>query len=240
MSQPGEVPPAQVAETPQVAAGDETEKVEGWEGAPVPVEVGQEEEVLVFILVFVFFRRGGLRGARRGSAVDDVLGFFFARQDVVHPVQAAVGALAGHVGAHMGLVDVRGFGHEAEALLAVLFDVLGGAGVDEVDFEVGEVVVGVGRGIVGGWPAAVGEIPVVDVVCAEVLDGLQRGGDRREVVGRAGEGRALEDEQGRLVVDGAAEGGAAAGLVWWDEALVGVGLEGLFVFWSFGHGLGYG
>jgi len=65
----------------------------------------------------------------------------------------------------------------------------------------------------GGAAAAVGEVPVVDVVSAEVLDGRQRGGDGGEVVGRGGEGRALEDEERRLAVDGAAEGGAAAGLV---------------------------
>jgi hypothetical protein len=98
-----------------------------------------------------------------------------------------------------------GFGNEAHALLAVLADVLFGARPDEVDLEVGRVVVAV--------LAAVGEVPVVDVVGAEVLEGAQAGGDRGEVVGRAGERRALEDQQCGLAVDGSAEGGPAARLV---------------------------
>jgi hypothetical protein len=96
-------------------------------------------------------------------------------------------------------------------LLAVLADVLLCARPDQVDLEVGELV-GVG---VGSAPdlAAVGQVPVVDVVGAEVLQCPQAGRDGVEVVGRARKRRALENQQRRLAVNGAEEGGPAAGLV---------------------------
>ena len=55
---------------------------------------------------------------------------------------------------------------------------------------------------------------MVDVVCAEVFERAQAGGDAAEVVARGGERRALENEERGVGVDGAEEGGAAAGLVW--------------------------
>lgn len=61
----------------------------------------------------------------------------------------------------MGGVELWCLCDEADALFAVFLDVGGGAGVDKVYLEVGEGGVGRGRG-----GAAVGEVPVVDIVCA--------------------------------------------------------------------------
>lgn len=69
-------------------------------------------------------------------------------------------------------VDLGCFQHEPHALLAVFLNVLLGAGVYEVDLEVGE---GVGFGVVDG--AAAGQVPVIDVVGAEVLERAEGAGN---------------------------------------------------------------
>lgn len=84
-----------------------------------------------------------------------------------------------------------------------------GAGVDQVDLEVGELVV-----VVAAAAAeAAGQVPKVDVVGAQVLERPQGAGDGAQVLGRGGEGGALEDQEGGLGVDGAVEGGSSSGLV---------------------------
>jgi len=66
--------------------------------------------------------------------------------------------------------------------------VLLGAGVDEVDLEVGERVrLRVGDG------AAAGQVPVVDVVRANVLERAEGAGYRGEVIRVRRKGGALED-----------------------------------------------
>ena len=60
-----------------------------------------------------------------------------AVKHVEDPIQSAVEPALVHVGADVALVDFRGFGDPAQALGGVLFDVLGRAGVDEVQFEIG-------------------------------------------------------------------------------------------------------
>lgn len=70
-------------------------------------------------------------------------------------------------------VDLGRLGDVADELAGVFGYVLGGAGVDEVDFEVGKVV---GFFFVAGKAAGVGDragaghVPVVDIVGAQVLE----------------------------------------------------------------------
>jgi len=57
-----------------------------------------------------------------------------ALEDVEDPIKAALVTAAQHVGPDVGGVDGGGFGYEADALGAVFLDMLGCAGVDEVEF----------------------------------------------------------------------------------------------------------
>ncbi|GKT93329.1 gamma interferon inducible lysosomal thiol reductase [Colletotrichum tofieldiae] len=88
--QPRDVLLAQVAQGPQIAALDQPKKVQRVERLAVPVQVWQQQEALVAFLAEL-------------GAVDDVLDFGAALDDVEDPVEAALVALALHVGP-----DVRG------------------------------------------------------------------------------------------------------------------------------------
>lgn len=84
---------------------------------------------------------------------------------------------------------------------------LRGAGVDEVELEVVRGRVG-GAGV--GASGGTREIPPVDVVVAEVLDGGERGGEALQVRGGCAEGGAFGDEEGGLGGDLAKEDYTAA------------------------------
>ena len=68
---------------------------------------------------------------------DDCILLGKAIKHIEDPVQSAVEPALLHVGAHVEAVDFRGLGNPAQALGGVLFDMLGCAGVDEVQFEIG-------------------------------------------------------------------------------------------------------
>lgn len=71
------------------------------------------------------------------GAVDDVFLLGAAFDDVEDPVEAAGVAVALHVGADVGAVDLGGFGDGAHALGGVFGDVFCGGGVDQVNLEGG-------------------------------------------------------------------------------------------------------
>lgn len=186
--EPGDVLDFEIAQAPDVAALHEAQQVESFDGLLVPIQIRCEKETLVTSLT------------KRGS-VDHVLDFFSALDDIEHPVQPALVALRLHVRSDVVAIDLGRLGHEAHALLAVFLDVLLCARVDEVDLQVGELVL-----ILGVFDGtAAGHVPVVNVVGAQILECPQTAGYGAKVVVGAGEGRALEDEQRGLLVNGAAQ-----------------------------------
>ena len=90
----------------------------------------------------------------------------------------------------MVLINGRGLCHEPDPLLAVLLDVLLGAGIYQVDLEVGKVVA---VGVVD--LAAVCQIPVVDVVGAEIFQCSKACGGNGKIIVRAGKRRPFEDQK---------------------------------------------
>ncbi|KAL2136738.1 hypothetical protein VTI74DRAFT_1779 [Chaetomium olivicolor] len=154
VSQPGNMLLAQVTQAPDIAPLDQPQQVQRVDRLAVPVEVRQEQEPLHWVFT-----------VRR--PVDDVLGLLAALDDVEGPVQPPPLALRLHEGPHMFVVDLGRLGDVAHALFAVFLDVLLGARPDEVDLEVGEFVVVATHCDL----AAVGQVPVVDVVGTQVLNG---------------------------------------------------------------------
>lgn len=132
---------------------------------PIPVQIRQQQEPIFLPTL----------------PVNNVFLFGAPLDDVEDPVQRSFCALGGDPGADVGDVDGGGLGDDAEGLGGVFLDVFGGAGVDEVEL----VVWGVRGGRGGG--GGVGEEPGVDVVCAEVFDVRERGGEGGEVGVAVGE-----------------------------------------------------
>lgn len=88
-------------------------------------------------------------------------------EDVEDPVQSALVALGLHVWPDVVAIDMGSLCDMADSLCSVFLEMLLGAGVDEVDLQV------------GGLPlanTAVGHVPAVDVIVAEVLDVRKRVG----------------------------------------------------------------
>lgn len=172
--EPGDVLLLEVAHAPDVSALDEGEQVQAAQRLAVPVQIGQQQVSLVL-------GSGGVRRAKQ-----DVFLLGASVEDVEDPVQAALVALALHVRPHVVAVDVGRLGHVADRLRRVLFQMLLGAWVDEVDLQV-------------GWLAlactAVGHVPAVYIIVAEVLDVRQRAAENRQVGFFRGKGGALGEKQ---------------------------------------------
>lgn len=165
--QPRHMALVQVPHRPNVAALNQGQQVQTANGLAVPVQVGQQQEPLV-------------GGGRSRGAVPHGLLLGAALDDVEDPVEAALVALGLHVGADVGGVDGGGFGHEAHGLGRVFLDVGGRARVDEVDLQIGGLLLGcagsrwrvagglggiAGHGL-GGGRCGAGKVPAVDVVVA--------------------------------------------------------------------------
>lgn len=117
-------------------------------------------------------------------------------------------------------IDGGRFGHEAHSLLAILLDMLLGAWIDEVDLQVGKQRIPVGfftQSNLATDFAAVGQVPVVDIIGTEVPECPKASGNSLEILGGAWKRSTLKDQKGGLRVDGAIERSSAASLVCMDE-----------------------
>lgn len=103
-----------------------------------------------------------------GRAEQDVFLLGLSIEDVEYPVQSSLIALGLHVRTDVVTIDVRGLGHIANGLCGVFLEMLVGTWVDEVDLQVGRVSLA---------SAAVGHVPAVDVIVAEILDVRERGSE---------------------------------------------------------------
>lgn len=216
--QPGRVRRGQVAHGPKVAPLDHGEKVQRRQRGAVPVEVGQQQEALVVV-------NAAYSGCAAVLPQDHVLLLCAPVQDVVHPRERTGRSLRRHERPDVRAVDGRRLVDDACHLRGVLGNVGGRARVNEVELEVRRDNNGAGgrrsaclegglRGCGhGSGRGARREEPAVDVVGAEVADVGERAGEGDEGEFARAKGGALGEQDRGLVVDGAEEGQAAAGLV---------------------------
>lgn len=138
----------QVPQAPNVAPLHQSEQVKACQGLLVPIEIWCEEKSF-----------NGIR--RTGISQQDILLLGTTFDDVEDPIEASFVPHLLHVWSHILLVDLRRLCHHTNSLWRIFFDVLLGAGVDEIEFEVW------GSSIFG---ARMGKIPAVDVIAAQVSD----------------------------------------------------------------------
>lgn len=138
-----------IAQTPDIPALNQSEQVQTRQRLAVPVQVWQQQVSLIL----------GSRIVWR--AKQNVLLLGASIEDIKHPVQTALIAFGLHVGTNMVGIDVGSLGHIAHRLLGIFLEVLVGAWVYEVDLQVCRLSFS---------RAAVGHVPAINVIVAEVLD----------------------------------------------------------------------
>lgn len=137
----------QITDRPDVSTLHEGQEVQRRQSLTVPVQIRQKKEVIL---------RFGLLGA-----VKDILLLSFAVEDIENPIKAALFPAELHVRAYVRAVDRGRLDYDTGLLEGVLADVLLGARVNEIYFEV------CGRRLIDRVLGhAVGEVPAVDIIFA--------------------------------------------------------------------------
>jgi hypothetical protein len=162
VSEPGDVFLLEVSHTPNVPPLYQSQQVEATNRRAIPVEVRQQEEVILGLGLF--------------GSIQHVFLFFPAFENVEDPVQLSFLAILLYVGSDMLCVYRRRLEHYARLLERVLPDVAVLTRVDQVDLEVWR------RWLVeSAIRFAVGHVPMVDVIGAEVVDMCDQTREGRKV-----------------------------------------------------------
>lgn len=138
----------QVPQAPEVPPLHQSEQVKACQGLLVPIEIWCEEKSFI-----------GIR--RTGISQQDILLLGTAFDDVEDPIEASLVPHPLHIWSYILLVDLRRLCHHTNSLWRIFFDVLLGARVDQVEFEVGRSCI---------CDARRGKIPAVYVIAAQILD----------------------------------------------------------------------
>lgn len=187
----------EVSQAPDISALHYAQQMQSLDCLPVPVQVWEEEKALITSLA-------------EASPVNDIFDLLAPLDNVEDPIESALVSFCLHVWPDPVPVDPGCFCHESDPLFAVFLDVLLRARIDQVDLQVGEVVMT----LCVSDGATAGHVPVVDVIGAQILECAKATGYRPKVIMGVGKRGALKDQQSWLPVDGAEERGSPACLVW--------------------------
>lgn len=114
----------EISQAPDITSLDQSQEMHACQRLAIPVEIRSQEKSFV----------GGAILTR--IAIDDVLLLLTTFKDIEDPVQASCFALLYNVGTNTAFVDLRGLGDRTDALRRVLFDMLLGARMDQIEFEI--------------------------------------------------------------------------------------------------------
>lgn len=158
----------------------------------VPIQIRQEQKSIIWVY------------ALTRIVQQDILLFRAPFEDIENPVQAALISFLLHIRPHMAPIDFRRLGHHSNELWRIFLDVLFGAGVDEIHFQIWNA---------GSCLTGRGKIPTVYVIIAKVLNiskGRVKGLQRFDIVGKCS---SFGNEKSWRAVNGAKERDPTAALI---------------------------
>jgi hypothetical protein len=182
VSEPNHVFFLEISHAPDVSPFYQSQQMKATDRRAIPVEIRQQEEV---IFGLGFFR-----------SIQHIFLLLPAFENVEDPVQFSFLAVLLHVGSDIVGVYRWRLEHYARLLERVLPDVAVLTRVDQVDLEVWWCWL-----VESAIRFAVGHVPVVDIIGAEVVDMCDQTRERRQVRFIVAESCSLGEQEGWLATD---------------------------------------